>query len=134
MPTVTEVRDDLAAVITAGTGLRAAPLVQDTMVAPIAVVSRRPFDPRMVLSQASAAYLFAVTIFADRTNERASQRLLDSYSELSGSTSVLAAIQDGTLWSVDVDYAQVTQIGDVQAVIVGESNYLAVELLVEVVF
>lgn len=134
MPTVTEVRDDLAAVITAGTGLRAAPLVQDVMVAPIAIVSRRPFDPRMVLQQAKAAYQFTVTIYADRTDERAAQRKLDAYCELSGSTSVLAAIQDGTLWSEDVDYAQVTQIGDVQAVIIGESNYLAVEMAVEVVF
>lgn len=134
MPTVTEVRDDLAAVITAGTGLRAAALVQDIMVAPIAVVSRRPFDPRMVLQQAKAAYQFTVTIYADRTDERAAQRKLDAYCELSGSTSVLAAIQDGSLWSEDVDYAQVTQIGDVQAVIIGESNYLAVEMAVEVVF
>lgn len=134
MPTVTEVRDDLAAVITAGTGLRAAPLVQDVMVAPIAIVSRRPFDPRMVLQQAKAAYQFTVTIYADRTDERAAQRKLDAYCELSGATSVLAAIQDGTLWSEDVDYAQVTQIGDVQAVIIGESNYLAVEMAVEVVF
>lgn len=134
MPTVTEVRDDLAAVITAGTGLRAAPLVQDVMVAPIAIVSRRPFDPRMVLQQAKAAYQFTITIYADRTDERAAQRKLDAYCELSGSTSVLAAIQDGTLWSEDVDYAQVTQIGDVQAVIIGESNYLAVEMAVEVVF
>lgn len=134
MPTVTEVRDDLAAVITAGTGLRAAPLVQDAMVAPIAVVSRRPFDPRMVLQQAKAAYQFTVTIYADRTDERAAQRKLDAYCELSGSTSVLAAIQNGSLWSEDVDYAQVTQIGDVQAVIIGESNYLAVEMAVEVVF
>ena len=127
-------RTDLADVITTGTGLRAAPLVQDTMVAPIAVVSRRPFDPRMVLSQAKAAYQFTVTIYADRTDERAAQRKLDAYCELSGATSVLAAIQNGSLWTKTVDYAQVTQIGDVQAVIIGESNYLAVELQVEVVF
>lgn len=134
MPTVTEVRDDLAAVITAGTGLRAAPLVQDVMVAPIAVVSRRPFDPRMVLSQASAAYQFTVTIYVDRTDERAAQRALDGYCELSGTTSVLAAIQNGSLWTKDVDYAQVVQIGDVVPVVVGESNYLIVQLDVEVVF
>lgn len=134
MPTVTEVRDDLAAVITAGTGLRAAPLVQDIMVAPIAVVSRRPFDPRMVLQQAKAAYQFTVTIYVDRTDERAAQRALDAYCELSGATSVLAAIQNGSLWSKTVDYAQVTQIGDVVPVVAGESNYLIVQLDVEVVF
>ena len=134
MPTVTEVRDDLAAVITTGTGLRAAPLVQDIMVAPIAVVSRRPFDPRMVLQQAKAAYQFTVTIYVDRTDERAAQRALDTYCELSGTGSVIAAIQTGSNWSVTVDYAQVTQVGDVTPVVAGESNYLIVQLDVEVVF
>jgi len=37
MPTVAQVRDELADVITTGAGLRAAALVQDTMIAPIAV-------------------------------------------------------------------------------------------------
>jgi hypothetical protein len=134
MPTVAQVRDELADVITTGAGLRAAALVQDTMVAPIAVVTRRPFDPRMIFSQAKAAYQFTVTIYVDRTDERAAQRALDTYCELSGTGSVTAAIQNGANWSVTVDYAQVTQIGEVQAVIIGESNYLAVPLDVEVVF
>jgi hypothetical protein len=157
MPTVTQVRDELARVITAGTGLRAAALVQDTMVAPIAVVTRRPFDPRMIFSQAKATYAFTVTIYADRTDERAAQLALDNWCEIRSidlvaetdaqldaeddddllveeSASVIEAIQNGANWSVTVDYAQVTQIGEVQAVIIGESNYLAVPLDVEVVF
>lgn len=134
MPTVAEVRDELADVITTGAGLRATALVQDTLVAPIAVVSRRPFDPRMVLQQHKAAYQFTVTIYVDRTDERAAQRALDTYCEVSGANSVIAAIQNGSNWSVTVDYAQVTQVGDVQPVIVGESNYLIVPLDVEVVF
>ena len=134
MPTVAQVRDELADVITTGAGLRATPLVQDTLIAPIAVVSRRPFDPRMVLQQAKAAYQFTVTIYVDRTDERAAQRALDTYCELSGTGSVIAAIQTGSNWSVTVDYAQVTQIGDVVPVVAGESNYLIVQLDVEVVF
>jgi hypothetical protein len=157
MPTVTQVRDELARVITVGAGLRAAALVQDTMVAPIAIVSRRPFDPRMIFSQAKAAYQFTVTIYVDRTDERAAQRALDNWCEIRSidlvvetdeqldaetgddllveeSASVVEAIQNGANWLVDVDYAQVTQIGEVQAVIIGESNYLAVPLDVEVVF
>lgn len=134
MPTVTQVRDELADVITTGAGLRAAALVQDVMVAPIAVVTRRSFDPRLVLQQSKAAYQFTVTIYVDRTDERAAQVALDGYIELSGAGSVVAAIQTGSNWSVTVDYAQVTQIGEVSAVVIGESNYLAVPLDVEVVF
>ena len=134
MPTVTQVRDDLADVITAGCGLRAAALIQDTMVAPIAIVSRRAFDPRLVFAQSKAAYLFTVTVYVDRTDERAAQRALDTLTEISGSGSIVAAIQNGALWSVSVDYAAVTQIGEVQAVAIAESNYLAVPIDVEVVF
>lgn len=135
MPTVNEVRQGLADAITDGVGLRAAHQWQDTLSAPIAVVTRRSFDPRYVFSGQRAAYQFLVTIYADRTNERAAQKLLDDYCELSGETSVIAAIQDGDNWTnVAVDYAQVTQVSEVQSVAVSESQFLAVSLDVEVVF
>ena len=134
MPTVTEVRDQLADIITDHAGLRAVPLVQETMIPPIAIVTRRAFDPRLVFTQSKAAYLFTVTIYVDRTVERSAQIKLDEYCELSGNDSVTAAIQNGANWTLAVDYAQVTQIGEVQAVAIAESNYLAVALDVEVVF
>jgi hypothetical protein len=134
MPTTSEVRQALADAITDATGLRSAALVQDTMIAPIAIVSRQAFDPRMVFAQAKAPYRFRVTIYADRTNERASQVAIDEWCELAGANSVVAAIQDGDNWSVDVDYAQVTSISELQAVGVAESQFLMVELDVEVVF
>lgn len=158
MPTVSDVRDSLAAAITAGTGLRATALVQDVLVAPIAVVSRRAFDPRLVFSQSKTAYQFTVTVYADRTDERSAQQQLDDWVDVVGIRdllletgdnwlledgsltsaesfpSVVLAIQDDALWGVTVHYAQVTRIGEVQAVIIGESNYLAIELEIEVVF
>lgn len=134
MTTVWEVREALANAVTDGCGLRCQFYVPDQMVAPIAVVSRRAFDPRYVFSEAKAAYQFTVTVYVDRTADRTAQKTLDDYCELSGSGSVIAAIQDGDLWSVDVDYAQVTQVGEVVAVAVSESQFLAVALDVEVVF
>lgn len=134
MATMGEVRQALADAITDATGLRSAPLVLDTMVAPIAVVARQAFDPRMVFSQAKAPYLFRVTIYADRTNERGAQLALDEWCEPTGTGSVIAAIQNGDNWSVTVDYAQVINVSEVQAVAVAESNFLIVELTVEVCF
>ena len=134
MPTVLEVREALAGAITDGTGLRSASLIQDQMVAPIAVVARREFDPRFVFSQAKATYEFTVSIYADRTNERAAQEALDGFCELSGTGSVIAAIQDSTLWTVSVDYAQVVLVSEVQATAIAESQFLVVRLDVEVVF
>ena len=134
MPTVQEVRSALADAI-AVTGLRSAPMWQDTFTAPIAIITRREFDPRLVFTSSRASYEFTVTIYADRTNERAAQVLLDDYCELEGAESVVAAIQDDANWSsVDMDYVQVTRIGEVSATSQGESNYLTVPIDVEVVF
>jgi hypothetical protein len=134
MPTVQEVRSALADAI-AVTGLRSAPMWQDTFTAPIAIITRREFDPRLVFTSNRAAFQFTVTIYADRTNERTAQVLLDDYCELSGATSIVAAIQDDANWSsVDIDYVQVIRIGEVTASSQGESNYLAVPIDVEVVF
>jgi hypothetical protein len=134
MPTVQDVRSALADAI-AVTGLRSAPMWQDTFTAPIAIITRREFDPRLVFTSNRAAYQFTVTIYADRTNERTAQILLDDYCELSGDGSIVAAIQDDANWSsVDIDYVQVIRIGEVTASSQGESNYLAVPLDVEVVF
>ena len=135
MPTVTEVRDTLATAITNGAGLRAAPLMQDTMVPPIAIVERQAFDPRLVFAQGKAAYQFTVRLFAGRTNERAAQEALDGWCEISGTGSVIAAIQNDANWgATDVDYAVVTNVSEVQAAAVAESVYLTVELTVEVCF
>lgn len=134
MPTVQEVRTALAEAI-AVTGLRSAPMWQDTFTAPIAIITRREFDPRLVFTANKAAYQFTVTIYADRTVERTAQVLLDDCCELTGATSVVAAIQDEDNWSsVTIDYVQVTRIGEVSATSQGESNYLTVPIDVEVVF
>jgi hypothetical protein len=134
MPTVQDVRSALADAI-AVTGLRSASMWQDTFTAPIAIITRREFDPRLVFTSNRAAFQFTVTIYADRTNERTAQILLDNYCELSGAGSIVAAIQDDANWSsVDIDYVQVIRIGEVTASSQGESNYLTVPIDVEVVF
>ena len=136
MTTVSDVRQAMADAISDNiVGLRASAIVPDQMVAPIAVVSRQAFDPRFVFSQSKASYEFAVTIYVPRAADRAMQNLLDDFVELSGETSVIAAIQDGTNWTnVTVDYAQVVNVSEVQSVAVGTAEYLSVRLDVEVVF
>lgn len=135
MPTVTEVRNGLANAINTGMALRTSPLVLDSMVPPIAVVARAPFDPRLVFTQSKAAYPFYVRLYAGRADERSAQEKLDEWTDLTGDDSVIAAIQDSANWTaVDVDYAVVTNISEVQTAAIGESVYLTVELSVEVVF
>jgi hypothetical protein len=76
-----------------------------------------------------------VTIYTPRAADRAAQNLLDDWVELTGATSVIAALQDEDNWqNVTVDYAQVVNVSEVQAVSVDTAEYLAVRLDVEVVF
>ena len=136
MTTVSEVRQAMADAIADNVeGLRASPIVPDQMVGPIAVVSRQAFDPRYVFSGAKAAYAFTVTVYVLRSADRAQQNLLDEFVELSGSQSVIAALQDEDNYpNVTLDYVQVTNVSEVQAVSVDTAEYLAVRLDVEVVW
>ena len=136
MTTVSEVREEIAGIIDDNIdGLRGSAIVPDQMVGPIAVVSRRAFDPRYVFSGAKSQYEFTVTIYTPRAADRAAQNLLDDWVELSGDTSVIAAIENGDNWqNVTVDYAQVVNVSEVQSVSVDTAEYLAVRLDVEVVW
>ena len=136
MTTVSEVRQAMADAIADNIeGLRSSAIVPDQMVGPIAVVSRQAFDPRFVFSGARASYEFTVTVYVLRSADRAQQNLLDEFVELSGSQSVIAALQDGDNYpNVTLDYVQVTNVSEVQAVSVDTAEYLAVRLDVEVVF
>lgn len=136
MTTVSEVRTEIAGIIDDNIkGLRGSAIVPDQMVGPIAIVSRRAFDPRFVFSGAKSTYELTVTIYTPRAADRAAQNLLDDWVELTGATSVIAAIQDGDNWSnVTVDYAQVINVSEVQSVSVDTADYLAVRLDIEVVF
>ena len=136
MPTVSEVRQQIADIIDDNVeGLRASPIVPDQMVGPIATVSRSAFDPRMVFSESRSTYEFAVSIYVPATADRAMQNLLDDFAELSGATSVTAALQNGDNWTnVTVDYAQVVNVGAVSKVQVDTADYFAIRLDIEVVF
>lgn len=137
MATVSQVREQMALIINDNIeGLRASAIVPDQMVAPIAIVARREFDPRFVFSGATSTYPFAITIYVPRTADRAMQNLLDEYVELvDGDLSVITALQDGANWTeVDVHYAQVVNVSEVTATSIDTAEYLAVRLDVEVVF
>lgn len=134
MTTMRDARYALAEAIENGADVRASAYQADNVNAPCAHVFRRSMDPRMVFSGAKSTYLLGVRLFASRMAEVDAQELLDEWTEPAGSTSVVAAIQNGANWAVDVDYAQVTQIGDVQQLTIGDETFLIVDLDVEVVY
>ena len=113
MTTIAQVRDSLAKAV-ATTGLRCDPYASDNYAAPCAQVVRNPMVPHMTLgavSDTKHAYQFQVLVFVNRESEVAGQKLLDKWCDLSGDSSVVAAIENGNLWIATVDYARVTRIG-----------------------
>lgn len=134
--TIAAVRSALSDAVGAITGLSASPYMVDNVNPPHAVVLQGGFDPRMVLSQTKAPREFTVRLFASRVAEVAGQKLLDTFCELSGATSVIAAIQgDSSLnGGATADYAEVQEVSALQVVTVGGIDYLAVDFTVEVVF
>lgn len=134
MPTIAQVRDGLADAITAGCGLRASGYMTDNVPHPVAHVFRGEMDPRMVMGKAKAAYPFIARVFVGRAAEVAAQKRLDELTEPTGAGSLVAAVEDGDNWSVDVDYAVVTSIGAVQNVLIADESVLFVDFEIEVCF
>lgn len=134
MPTISEVRDSIASAITAGCGLRAVPLLTDSLNPPVAVVVASEYDPRLVLGKAKAEYPFTVRVYVNRPAERSAQLTLDGYREPSGTGSVVAAIEDLDNWTETVDYASVTRVGAPTEALIADDLVMAVDFDIEVVW
>lgn len=110
---------------------------RDQINPPCADVTPGEWDPRFVMGEGRTARPLIVTVYAGRTDEAEAQEALDSYVEMTGDTSLIAAIQDednamnnGTT----ADYAVVTDVSELLVVTIGAIDYIAIRLTVEVCF
>ena len=135
MTTIYQVRSALADVLSLIPGWSVgSPYVGDQVNAFTFKINRPAFDPRMVMQQSKAAHTFTVTAYAPRAVPEESEAALDALCELTGTGSLIATVQDGDLWSVTVDYAVVTQCGEIQAVDWDTTQFLACQFQIEVVW
>lgn len=137
MPTIAQVRADIANVLQTNlSGWRASAYVGDQVNPPHIKVGMPAFDPRLIFSQAKSSHTFRCTAYAPRATTEQSEAKLDALCELTGSGSFIATIQNGSLWSVTVDYAQVVNVSEVQVTTFGTdgTEYLARSFDVEVVW
>lgn len=134
MTTIADVRGALKTCVETISGLRGAAYIQDAINPPIVHIVPLAFDPRLVFSQAKNAYPFQLRVYVARAPADQNQALLDGYREVSGATSITAAVQNGANWAVTVDYASVTQIGPVGVADISGVPYLYLEIDVEVVW
>lgn len=132
--TIADVRDGLATALETIDGWRAGAYVGDMINPPCFKVARPAFDPRMVFGGAKATHTFRVHAYTSRGATEANEKALDALCELSGSGCVIAAVQTGTNWPITVDYAQVTQVGEVGLAEIAGVEYLTVPFDIEVVW
>lgn len=114
-------------------GLHSSAYIVDAINVPMAVVGTVEFDPRMVMGESKCARQMRVTVYTGRTTEVAAQKLLDTYCELSGATSIVYAIQNNSALNAIVDYLAVTSVRGPLVGTVGTIDYLILEIDVEVV-
>ena len=137
MTTIAEVRAELAN-IAGGIGeWSGSAYVGDSNVAGMVKVFRPEFDPRMVFGGGKMQLTFRCVAYAKRIDSAFSEEALDALAELSGDGSFIAAgADDVNHWqNVTVDYAQVSNVGEVAVAQWGDgTEYLACPFDVEVVW
>ena len=116
MTTLADVRSDLITVLGNLSGWRTAAYVGSGVNPPQLVVTRSAFDPRMVFSGGKCEHTFKVTAYVTRDATVQSEKALDELAEPSGAGSLIAVVQTSSNWSVTIDYAAVTNVGEVVVV------------------
>ena len=133
-PSIADVTEALANVIGQVPGLQAQSFVSDVVNAPEAQIFLRPFDPRYTFGDQTRRYTLGVRVFVPRTDPRSAQLTLWGFMEPSGSTSVRARIEDSGAWSVEVDYAEVTNVGQPFELVLEQGVFWCVDFDVDVVW
>lgn len=142
-PTIDEVCEALADVVSSIYGLRAKGFADDQINPPEAQVYTRPYDPRMVFGKGAnygaSTYLLGVRVFVKRSDARTAQKLLRGFMESTGETSIVQAIEDGDNWAQTIHSAEVTTIGQpFEVELAGNDGaitlYWAVDFDVEVIW
>lgn len=134
MTTTAEVREALAL---AGSycGREVKPYAQSTVNAGSGYVMRREFDPRMVFGGTKVTYPFMVRFYFLAVSVESAQQDIDTLCDVAGDGSFRAAVQNGENWPADlVDYAQVTNVGEINDSTVDGTNYFTVDFDIEVVW
>lgn len=134
MTTIADIRTDLMAVLNNVDGWSCeSGYIGDQIHDYTFKVARASFDPRYVFDPNARRVVFNVTAYAPRAAAEESEAALDALAEPTGA--LISTVQDGTLWSVTLDYAQVIQVGEVTLVQWADNiEYLACQFQIEVVW
>lgn len=119
------IREGIAANLATIDGLRVSAFVPDNPTPPIAVVipQRVEFDASM--HRGMDQFTFDVIVIAARASERNAQRTLDDYCNVTGETSVKAAVESDKSLGGSVMDCRVTELTGYGPLAIGEVQYLS---------
>lgn len=132
--TIATVRAALADAVDSITGIRCSAYMPDNVNPPQAVVWDTGIDYDIVMGRGADEFQFLVRVYVSRTAEMASQKLLDTLREPSGSSSLKTVVEADSGLAAVVDYARVRSASPIELVTVGGVDYLTVEFTIEVVY
>lgn len=134
MATIAAIRDGLKnRLATIGSPFQAYDTIPLSVNAPCAVVQFNSIQFDETMGRGSDKLFFNILVFVEWTDPDASQNDLDSYLNLSGSTSIKAAVEGDSSLGGIVSYAVVTAAHDYGVIAVNTIDYLTVVFDVEVV-
>lgn len=113
MTTIYDARQGLTDALSTIPDWRASPYVGEQVNPPMIKVTMPAFDPRYVMGESKARYTFRCYAYYARVAAEAAEKALDALAEPTGTGSLIAAVQTGTNWSASVDYAMVTNVGEI---------------------
>lgn len=134
MTTIAQVRQNLSDIADLLDDWHGDLYVGDAAIAGAIKVFRPAFDPRIVFGGGKMQLTFQCVAYATRIDSDSSEESLDALAELTGDGSFIAAVQNSDNWTVTVDYAVVTQVGQTAVQPWAGTEYLICPFDVEVVW
>jgi len=123
--TIQTIRQGIANNLATITGLRASAFVPDNPTPPIAVVVPERVDYDAAMHRGLDNYTFKVLVIAQRASERNAQSTLDSYCNVTGTSSVKAAVESDKTLGGSVMDCRVTELTGYGPLAIGDVQYLS---------
>ena len=132
MSTLSEMRAGLAANLATVSGLRTSSYIPDNLTPPIAIVAPDTITFDQTFGRGQDRYTFSVEVVVGRVVDRASQSLMDTYCDPSGSKSIKVAIEFDPSLGGKVFDCRVTEVRGYQQIVIADVVYLSVVFSIDV--
>lgn len=125
--TISQLRAGIATNLRTIAGLRVFEEIPDNPTPPVAIVMLQGVTYHQAMVNGLTQYDFTVQLIVGRAAERNAQRYLDLYSDVTGASSVKAAVESNRTLSGVAQDVVVTAMPNIGSIIVNDQTYLAAD-------